>query len=195
MPNALWMELNEWVYRNDSKPVLILCWWPLQMAHLSWWYYMSKFVEFCDTIFFVLRKKLSHISTLHVIHHGIMPISVWWGVKFTPGGHSTFFAFVNSAVHIIMYIYYGLSAMGPHMNRYLWWKKYMTTIQMVWNIRLLFIIAFVCCVIAMSLFLTPKWQNSYSTDESLLSEWLAKNYRVNPLNMFNQLCVCLCVCV
>lgn len=36
-------------------------------------------------IFFVLRKKNSHISTLHVIHHGVMPMSVWFGVKFTPG--------------------------------------------------------------------------------------------------------------
>jgi elongation of very long chain fatty acids protein 7 len=101
------------------------------MAHLSWWYYISKFLEFSDTIFFVLRKKFTHVSTLHVIHHGVMPMSVWWGVKFTPGGHSTFFAFVNSFVHIVMYIYYGLSALGPRMNKYLWWKKYMTTFQMV----------------------------------------------------------------
>jgi hypothetical protein len=36
-------------------------------------------------IFFVLRKKNDHISTLHVIHHGVMPMSVWIGVKFTPG--------------------------------------------------------------------------------------------------------------
>jgi hypothetical protein len=36
-------------------------------------------------IFFVLRKKNNHISTLHVIHHGVMPMSVWFGVKFTPG--------------------------------------------------------------------------------------------------------------
>jgi hypothetical protein len=40
-------------------------------------------------IFFVLRKKNDHISTLHVMHHGVMPMSVWFGVKFTPGGHMT----------------------------------------------------------------------------------------------------------
>jgi len=101
------------------------------MAHLAWWYYLSKFLEFTDTIFFVMRKKFTHISTLHVIHHGIMPMSVWWGVKFTPGGHSTFFAFVNSLVHIVMYFYYALAAIGPSMNKYLWWKKYMTAFQMV----------------------------------------------------------------
>ncbi|OQR79433.1 elongation of very long chain fatty acids protein-like [Tropilaelaps mercedesae] len=110
-------------YSNSKEAIL--------MTHLAWWYYISKFVEFADTIFFVMRKKFSHISTLHVIHHGMMPMSVWWGVKFTPGGHSTFFAFINSLVHILMYFYYGLAAVGPHMYKYLWWKQYMTSFQMV----------------------------------------------------------------
>lgn len=30
-----------------------------------------------------------------------------------------------------MYSYYGLAAVGPHMHKYLWWKKYLTIIQMV----------------------------------------------------------------
>lgn len=82
-------------------------------------------------IFFVLRKKFDHISTLHVIHHGVMPMSVWFGVKFTPGGHSSFFGFLNTFVHIIMYSYYLIAALGPKYQKYLWWKKYLTTIQMV----------------------------------------------------------------
>lgn len=134
------------------------------MVHASWWYYFSKFTEFMDTIFFVLRKKQDHVSTLHVIHHGVMPMSVWFGVKFTPGlfqiinlkfiycfiiiilnekslninnlnlipgGHSTFFGFLNTFVHIVMYFYYMLSAFGPRVQKYLWWKKYLTTLQMV----------------------------------------------------------------
>lgn len=103
----------------------------LRMVHACWWYYFSKFTEFFDTIFFILRKKSSHVSTLHVIHHGIMPMSVWFGVKFTPGGHSTFFGLVNTFVHIVMYTYYLLAAMGPKYQKYIWWKKYLTTFQMV----------------------------------------------------------------
>lgn len=49
----------------------------------------------------------------------------------TPGGHSTFFAFLNSFVHVLMYLYYGLAAFGPKMQKYLFWKKYMTLVQMV----------------------------------------------------------------
>jgi elongation of very long chain fatty acids protein 1/elongation of very long chain fatty acids protein 7 len=30
-----------------------------------------------------------------------------------------------------MYGYYFLAALGPHMRPYLWWKKYLTTFQMV----------------------------------------------------------------
>lgn len=102
-----------------------------QTAWGCWWYYFSKFTEFFDTFFFVMRKRYDQVSTLHVIHHGIMPVSVWWGVKFTPGGHSTFFGFLNTFVHIFMYAYYMLAAMGPKVQRYLWWKKYLTVMQMI----------------------------------------------------------------
>lgn len=30
-----------------------------------------------------------------------------------------------------MYLYYGLAALGPHMSRYLWWKRYLTSLQLV----------------------------------------------------------------
>ena len=30
-----------------------------------------------------------------------------------------------------MYIYYGLAAIGPSMQKYLWWKRYMTKLQLV----------------------------------------------------------------
>uniref|UniRef100_A0A6M2DY60 Elongation of very long chain fatty acids protein n=1 Tax=Xenopsylla cheopis TaxID=163159 RepID=A0A6M2DY60_XENCH len=103
----------------------------LRMANTCWWYYFSKFTEFFDTIFFILRKKNEHVSTLHVIHHGCMPFSVWMGLKFAPGGHSTFFALLNTFVHIIMYSYYMVAAMGPKYAKYIWWKKYLTTLQMV----------------------------------------------------------------
>lgn len=47
----------------------------LQMAAGCWWYFFSKFTEFFDTFFFVMRKRFDQVSTLHVIHHGIMPFS------------------------------------------------------------------------------------------------------------------------
>lgn len=52
-------------------------------------------------------------------------------VIITPGGMGSFHAMVNSSVHVIMYFYYGLAAAGPRFQKFLWWKKYMTAIQLV----------------------------------------------------------------
>lgn len=47
------------------------------------------------------------------------------------GGHSTFFALLNTFVHVVMYFYYMVAAMGPKYQKYIWWKKYLTAFQMV----------------------------------------------------------------
>ena len=47
------------------------------------------------------------------------------------GGFGTFHALCNSFIHFCMYIYYGVAALGPRYQKYLWWKKYMTSMQIV----------------------------------------------------------------
>lgn len=42
-------------------------------------------------------------------------------------------ALLNAFVHVLMYLYYGLSAFGPTFQKYLWWKRYLTIIQLVCN--------------------------------------------------------------
>nr|UZZ64688.1 fatty acid elongase elovl1d [Platychelipus littoralis] len=103
----------------------------LKMVFLSWLYFASKFVEFIDTFCFVLRKKFSQVSLLHVIHHGIMPLAVWPGLRFVPGGHASFFGLLNTFVHILMYTYYFVAALGPRYQRFIWWKRYLTNLQMI----------------------------------------------------------------
>uniref|UniRef100_UPI00358F771C very long chain fatty acid elongase 7-like n=1 Tax=Myxine glutinosa TaxID=7769 RepID=UPI00358F771C len=110
-------------YSNSPKGV--------RMAWTCYLFYFSKLIELMDTVFFVLRKKNSQISFLHVYHHTIMPLTWWFGVKFVAGGLGSFHGWVNSLVHIIMYTYYGLAAAGPAYRKYLWWKKYMTMLQLV----------------------------------------------------------------
>ncbi|KAL0966139.1 hypothetical protein UPYG_G00291390 [Umbra pygmaea] len=104
----------------------------LRMVRVAWWFYFSKFIELLDTLFFVMRKKHSQITFLHVFHHSFMPFTWWWGMTIAPaGGMGSFHAMVNACVHVIMYTYYGLSAAGPRFQKYLWWKKYMTAIQLI----------------------------------------------------------------
>nr|WPT09942.1 elongation of very long chain fatty acids 4 protein [Namalycastis rhodochorde] len=103
----------------------------VRIAKALWWFYFSKCLEFMDTFFFILRKKNSQISFLHVYHHATM-FPIWWvGVKWVPGGQAFFGAMMNSFIHVIMYTYYGLAALGPQFQKYLWWKRYLTRIQLV----------------------------------------------------------------
>lgn len=102
----------------------------MRMAAMTHLYFLSKFTEFFDTFFFIARKKYGQVSTLHLIHHGIMPPMAWLLVRWLPGGHESFGGMFNSLVHVIMYSYYFLASLGPQMQKYLWWKRYLTSFQM-----------------------------------------------------------------
>ncbi|XP_032870843.1 elongation of very long chain fatty acids protein 2 [Amblyraja radiata] len=102
----------------------------VRVAKVLWWYYFSKVIEFMDTIFFILRKKTSQITFLHVYHHASM-FNIWWCVlNWIPCGQSFLGPTLNSFIHVLMYSYYGLSTI-PAMHPYLWWKKYLTQAQLV----------------------------------------------------------------
>ncbi|XP_077430665.1 very long chain fatty acid elongase 4-like isoform X1 [Vanacampus margaritifer] len=103
----------------------------VRVAGALWWYFISKGIEYLDTVFFILRKKFSQVTFLHVYHHCTM-FTLWWiGIKWVAGGQSFFGAHMNAAIHVLMYLYYGLASCGPKIQKYLWWKKYLTIIQMV----------------------------------------------------------------
>ena len=100
------------------------------MAYGAYFFMLSKYIELLDTVFFVLRKKTSQVTLLHVWHHTFMCISYYWGIKFYPGGHGSFAAFVNSGIHVLMYSYYGLAALGPSRTL-LALKPYLTILQQI----------------------------------------------------------------
>lgn len=98
---------------------------------ISYLYILSKFVDLLDTIFFVLRKNFHQVTTLHLVHHATVPIICWFFLKYSVSESSAFFPFINSFIHTIMYTYYALSALGPRIRPYLWWKKYLTQLQII----------------------------------------------------------------
>lgn len=123
---------NIYIYSKKTK---FKCISIFQAFNFSYWYFLSKFVDLFDTFFFVLRKKYQNVSTLHVVHHGTMPFTAWWMMKFVPGGHATFVAFLNAFVHIIMYSYYFISSLGPKYQKYLRWKKYLTVSLSIYDMK------------------------------------------------------------
>ncbi|GBN11928.1 Elongation of very long chain fatty acids protein 7 [Araneus ventricosus] len=84
-----------------------------------------------ETVFFVLRKKQNQLSGLHIMHHSAICVLVWWFMR-NPTRTGFYFPImmgINMAVQCVIYTYYGLSSLGPHMAKYLWWKKYLTALQ------------------------------------------------------------------
>ncbi|KAL3248216.1 hypothetical protein MRX96_056627 [Rhipicephalus microplus] len=103
----------------------------MSMLTLCWWYLIVRIADFLDTIFFVLRKKDSHVSFLHVVHHILVVFNGWYGLAYGPDGQVALGIILNSFVHVVMYSYYCLSLLGPSMQKHLWWKRYLTQFQLV----------------------------------------------------------------
>jgi len=86
--------------------------------------YLYKFYELVDTYFMALSKK--NLEFLHVYHHSI---TIWLCYAELIGNTAVqwWVISLNLFVHVIMYYYYARSAMGAQI----WWKKYLTTLQIV----------------------------------------------------------------
>lgn len=101
-----------------------------ELVSLAFLYFATKIVELLDTVFFVLRKKYNQASNLHVFHHAFIAVCVWIYFKIAPGGSSVLFPFLNMGVHTVMYGYYYLATFKS-LQKHLWWKKYLTAIQII----------------------------------------------------------------
>jgi hypothetical protein len=60
-----------------------------------------------------------------------MAHNTWFLVKFAAGGFGTFGCMLNTFIHSVMYLYYAIAALGPNYRKYIWWKIYLTKMQMV----------------------------------------------------------------
>jgi len=125
-PGALSQYFINFCYTYSENPNLYLL---FELYKASWYFFLSKVIDLLDTVFFVLRKKQSQVTFLHVYHHINMVITTWAYLRFIKREKLMFCALINCFVHVIMYSYYFLSALGPQMQKYLWWKKYLTRLQ------------------------------------------------------------------
>ncbi|KIM66194.1 hypothetical protein SCLCIDRAFT_110758 [Scleroderma citrinum Foug A] len=95
--------------------------------------YYFKYIELLDTVFLALKKK--PLAFLHVFHHSATAL-----LCFTQLNGKTSISWVvislNLFVHVVMYYYYYATAGGAKI----WWKKYLTTLQIVQFIIDLFVV-------------------------------------------------------
>ncbi|KAJ4839091.1 hypothetical protein Tsubulata_037196, partial [Turnera subulata] len=90
-------------------------------------FYLSKIVEYVDTLLIILSKsRRRRLTFLHVYHHATVVvmcyISMATSQSLFPG-----VLVINSTVHVIMYFYYFLCAIGIRPK----WKKFVTDCQIV----------------------------------------------------------------
>ncbi|XP_055611234.1 elongation of very long chain fatty acids protein AAEL008004-like [Uranotaenia lowii] len=106
----------------------------MREMRMAYYYFLLKILDLADTVFFVLRKKQSHVSFLHVYHHALMVFVTFWAVMFSPGGHGYLLGVWNTLVHAVMYYYYYRASYGDESA--VWWKKYLTRLQLVQFVHL-----------------------------------------------------------
>ena len=90
-------------------------------------HFLSKFLDWFDTIWMVLKKKsFQQMSFLHLYHHAT--IGVVWGFMLSTGhGNGTvrYGAMINSVTHVLMYSHYLWTSFGlknPLKNMLTMWQ-------------------------------------------------------------------------
>ncbi|CAL4091073.1 unnamed protein product, partial [Meganyctiphanes norvegica] len=91
----------------------------VRIAAALWWYYISKCIEFADTLFFILRKKNNQLTFLHIYHHSTM-FCLWWiGVKYVAGGSSNMSIITNYNIQILNLNFLSLNLLSYATLKYL----------------------------------------------------------------------------
>ncbi|XWS40319.1 hypothetical protein CRYUN_Cryun18bG0130500 [Craigia yunnanensis] len=98
--------------------------------------YLSKIVEFMDTLLIILSNSMKRLSFLHVYHHSMVVIMCYMCLDCARSSFSMVLV-TNCAVHVVMYTYYLMCTLGMRPK----WKKMVTDFQLLQFWASLFIMA------------------------------------------------------
>jgi len=84
-----------------------------KIRYFVYLHYISKYTDYLDTLFMILRKKSTQLSLLHIYHHSTVGL-VWGTLTYIGHGNGTaaFGCMVNSFIHTIMYAHYFYTSLG-----------------------------------------------------------------------------------
>ncbi|KAA8493119.1 putative elongation of fatty acids protein 1 [Porphyridium purpureum] len=123
--------------------------------------YFFKYYELLDTVFLVLQSK--EVLFLHSYHHAATLILTWSQQR----EHSTVQwvpILLNLFVHILMYYYYAMTTIKKGAK--IWWKKYLTSIQISQ-----FVIDVIACAYAYTIFIVKgfNYEACYGTQTGAIT--------------------------
>lgn len=103
------------------------------MANVLWLFYVSKVLDFADTVFIIFGQKWKQLSFLHVYHHCTIFLIYWMNLRLNYDGDIYLTIVLNGAVHFVMYTYYfvALHTTKSGEKVEIWWKKYLTLFQLI----------------------------------------------------------------
>ncbi len=97
------------------------------ITFVLWVFYVSKILDFFDTLFMVLRGKWTQFSFLHIYHHFSIFFVYWVNFNVAYDGDIYFTIVANGFIHFVMYYYYLLTTFGARV----WWASHLTSMQLI----------------------------------------------------------------
>lgn len=67
----------------------------MAVVELCWQFFLFKFSYMMESVIHVLGKRYELVTKYHIVHHFTLPMTVWFITNYLPGGHATFFGWIN----------------------------------------------------------------------------------------------------
>lgn len=76
-----------------------------------------KYLYCLETVLFALGGQFHQVNAYMIFHHVTLPIGIWVGVNYIPGGIGVFPMFVNLGTHSILFTFLVVIAIFPKFKR------------------------------------------------------------------------------
>ena len=100
-----------------------------RLLNVLYVFYLSKVLDFADTVFMVLKGSWRQVSFLHVYHHSSIFLVYWLILNAAYDGDVYFTIVLNGFIHFVMYGYYLATTLSISVPIVL--KKMITNMQLI----------------------------------------------------------------
>jgi elongation of very long chain fatty acids protein 4 len=92
-------------------------------------FYLTKVLDFADTVFMIIRGKWNQVTFLHIYHHSSIFIIYWLILNSAYDGDIYLTVVLNGTIHFIMYFYYLITTFNISVPRPI--KMMVTNMQLI----------------------------------------------------------------